>query len=104
MPRGRVIVRPALRNARSVWTITTKPYPDAHFATFPLDLPTRCIRAGCPKGGTVLDPFFGAGTVGLVSDRLGRDCTGIELNGDYCDMAEDRITADAPMFASVERS
>lgn len=181
------------RNIRTVWTIPTSPYKEAHFATFPPALVEPCIKAGtsergcCPECGKswervvkkapwimpdgkcgcgvthgtnksgndayvqgaqsmarngrsycaqsttigwiprcecdvpgapehaqpfpyepvpckVLDPFFGAGTVGLVSDRLGRDCTGIELNGEYVEMAEKRITDDAPMFAEVEVS
>jgi len=79
------------RNRRSVWTITTKPFKEAHFATFPPEIPERCIKAGCPKGGIVLDPFFGAGTTGLVAKQLGRDFIGIELNQKYCDMAEKRI-------------
>ncbi len=67
-----------MRNKRSVWEVATKPFSGAHFATFPPDLIEPCILAGCPVGGTVLDPFFGAGTTGLVADRLGRDCIGIE--------------------------
>ena len=79
------------RNLRSVWAIATRPFPEAHFATFPPEIPERCIKAGCPKGGVVLDPFFGAGTTGLVAARLGREFIGIELNADYCEMAERRI-------------
>ena len=83
------------RNLRSVWTITTKPMPKVfgqeHFATFPPEIPELCIKAGCPKGGTVLDPFFGAGTTGLVALRLGREFVGIELNPAYCEMAQKRI-------------
>jgi DNA modification methylase len=79
------------RNRRSVWTITTKPFKDAHFATFPPDLVEPMIKAGCPTGGIVLDPFFGAGTTGFVAKQLGRDFIGIELNHKYCDMAEKRI-------------
>jgi DNA modification methylase len=60
------------RNKRSVWEVTTQPFSEAHFATFPPALIEPCILAGCPVGGTVLDPFFGAGTTGLVADRLGR--------------------------------
>ena len=89
------------RNKRSVWTVTTQPFSEAHFATFPPDLIEPCIKAGCPKGGTVLDPFFGAGTTGLVADRLGRDCIGIELNPEYAAMSERRIRGDAPLFAEV---
>ena len=67
------------RDKRSVWTIATAPYPEAHFATFPPALVEPCILAGCPIGGTVLDPFLGSGTTALVADRLGRNCIGIEL-------------------------
>jgi DNA modification methylase len=82
------------RNKRSVWTIATNPFPEAHFATFPPELPEICIKAGCPKGGTVLDPFGGAGTSGLVADRLQRHAILIELNPDYAAMAERRINGD----------
>jgi len=78
-------------NLRSVWTITTRPFKEAHFATFPPEIPERCIKAGCPIGGIVLDPFFGAGTTGMVAKQLGRDFIGIELNQNYCEMAERRI-------------
>lgn len=88
-------------NRRSVWSITTKPFSEAHFATFPPDLPELCIKAGCPEGGTVLDPFGGAGTTGLVADRLDRDAIMIELNPEYATMAERRIRGDAPMFVDV---
>lgn len=92
---------PENRFCRSVWDIVVKGYPDAHFATFPPELPERCILAGCPVGGTVLDPFGGAGTTGLVADRLQRDAILIELNPDYAAMAERRIRGDAPLFAQV---
>jgi len=78
-------------NLRSVWTIATHPYREAHFATFPPKIPELCIKAGCPIGGVVLDPFFGAGTTGMVAKQLGRDFIGIELNPQYCEMAERRI-------------
>jgi DNA modification methylase len=90
------------RNKRSVWEVATQPFSEAHFATFPPALIEPCILAGCPKGGTVLDPFFGAGTTGLVADRLGRDCIGIELNPEYAALAERRIQGDAGMFAEVQ--
>lgn len=89
------------RNKRSVWTIATQPYSEAHFATFPPALIEPCILAGCPMSGTVLDPFFGAGTTGLVCDRLGRNCIGIELNPEYAAMAQARIQGDAPLFAET---
>jgi DNA modification methylase len=82
------------RNKRSIWTIATSPFPEAHFATFPPELPEICIKAGCPKGGTVLDPFGGAGTTGLVADRLQRNAILIELNPEYAAMAEKRINSD----------
>ena len=81
-------------NKRSVWTIATAPFSEAHFATFPPELPEICIKAGCPKGGTVLDPFGGAGTTGLVADRLQRNAVLVELNPEYAAMAERRINAD----------
>jgi site-specific DNA-methyltransferase (cytosine-N4-specific) len=95
-------IMPEKRNRRSVWEVTTQPFSEAHFATFPPQLIEPCILAGCPEGGTVLDPFFGAGTTGLVADRLGRNCIGIELNPEYAEMAQRRIEGDAPMFANVE--
>jgi DNA modification methylase len=73
----------------------------SHFAAFPPDLITDCIKAGCPVGGTVLDPFFGAGTTGLVADRLGRTAIGCELNPHYVAMAEFRLKGDGGMFADV---
>ena len=92
---------PLGRNKRSVWTITTKPYSQAHFATFPPELPRTCILAGCPEGGTVLDPFAGAGTTLLVANQLQRHAIGIELNPEYAAMAEDRIYSEAPLLNQV---
>jgi DNA modification methylase len=89
------------RNKRSVWTVATAPYIEAHFATFPPALIEPCIKAGCPVGGTVLDPFGGAGTTGLVADRLQRNAVLIELNPAYVEMAKCRITDDAPLFAEI---
>lgn len=93
---------PDKRNKRSVWTVATQPFKEAHFATYPPDLIEPCILAGAPKGGLVLDPFGGAGTTGLVADRLRRDCTLIELNPEYAEMAQRRITSDGGMFTRVE--
>ncbi|ASY68875.1 DNA-methyltransferase [Sinorhizobium fredii] len=87
------------RNRRSVWSITTQPFSEAHFATMAPELAETCIKAGCPKDGTVLDPFGGAGTTGLVADRLQRNAILIELNPEYAAMAERRIFNDAPLFA-----
>jgi DNA modification methylase len=89
-------------NRRSVWEIDTQPFREAHFATFPPALIEPCVMAGCPKGGTVLDPFGGAGTTGMVADRLQRDAIIIELNPDYAAMAELRLQDDAGMFAQIE--
>lgn len=79
------------RNKRTVWTVSTKPYPEAHFATFPPELIVPCILAGCPEGGTVLDPFVGSGTTMEVAARLGRHSIGIELNPDYVPLIDKRI-------------
>jgi len=81
-----------MRNRRTVWTITTKPYAEAHFATFPPELPTLCIKAGCPEGGTVLDPFAGSGTTLWVAKEHGRKGVGIELNPEYCDLIAHRCS------------
>ena len=89
--RGKAYVRPATRNRRSVWTITPKPYKGAHFAVMPPDLVEPCIKAGCPVGGTVLDPFAGSGTTLAVATKLGRNSIGIELNAEYIELARARI-------------
>lgn len=89
------------RNKRSVWTIATKPFSEAHFATMAPELAETCIKAGCPIGGTVLDPFGGAGTTGMMADRLGRNATLIELNPAYVEIARKRLSDDAGMFAEV---
>jgi DNA modification methylase len=81
------------RNRRTVWQIATAPFPAAHFATFPPKLVEPCILAGCPVPGIVLDPFAGAGTVGLVANQLGRHALLFELNPAYCEMAHRRIPA-----------
>ncbi len=86
------------RNRRSVWTVATRPFKGAHFATFPPDLIEPCVLAGCPIGGTVLDPFGGAGTTGLVAQRHGRSAVLCELNSEYAAMAEARIRADRPQL------
>lgn len=85
-----------------VWVMATAAFKEAHFATFPPELVERCLNAGCPKGGKVLDPFGGAGTTGLVCDALGFDCDLIELNPDYIITAENRITkAAGPLIAAL---
>jgi DNA modification methylase len=79
------------RNKRSVWTVTTRPFKGAHFAVMPSALAEPCILAGCPDGGTVLDPFSGSGTTLAVAAKLGRNAIGFELNPDYIQLAEQRI-------------
>jgi DNA modification methylase len=86
------------RNRRSVWTVATRPFKGAHFATFPPDLIEPCILAGAPAGGHVLDPFNGAGTTGLVSIQHGRTYTGIELNPDYIALATERLASVHPQL------
>jgi len=81
-------------NKRSVWTITTKPYKEAHFATFPEDLIVPMVKAGCPKDGIILDPFMGSGTTALVAKKLARNYLGIELNPEYIKIANERLRQD----------
>lgn len=80
-----------MRNKRSVWTVTTKPFKGAHFATFPPDLIEPCVLAGCPPDGTVIDPFGGAGTTSVVAEKTGRNSILCELNPDYAALAQTRI-------------
>lgn len=87
------------RNARSVWSIATRPFPEAHFAVMPEDLAEPCVLAGSRPGDLVLDPFAGAGTVGVVALRHGRRFLGLELNAEYVDMARRRIAG--PLFAET---
>ncbi len=79
------------RRLRSVWSVNTEPFPGAHFACFPPSLIEPCIMASTRPGDTVLDPFFGSGTVGQVARNLGRDFVGIELNPEYVDIAVNRL-------------
>jgi len=79
------------RHPRCVWTITTKPFKGAHFATFPPALVEPMIKSGCPENGVVIDPFMGSGTTGMVAKSLNRNYVGIELNPKYVKMAEKRI-------------
>lgn len=85
-------------NKRNVWTITTKPFKDAHFATYPKDLIEPCIKAGCPEGGTVLDPFGGSGTTGIVAQLNNRNSILIELNPEYIKIAKNRIYKELGIF------
>ncbi len=79
------------RNPGDVWSIPTRSYRGPHFASFPIDLPTRCIQAGCKPGGMVLDPFCGTGTTGLAALALGRRFTGIELSPAFAELAAQRF-------------
>ena len=79
------------RNKRSVWTITNKPFKDAHFAVFPPDLIEPCVLAGCPKNGTILDPFAGSGTTGVVAQKHNRNAVLVELNNEYIKIAKKRL-------------
>lgn len=85
-------------NKRSVWTIATKPFKEAHFATFPEELPYTCILAGCPPDGNVLDTFMGAGTTALVARKLQRNYVGFELNPEYIAIAGRRLRDELGMF------
>lgn len=88
--KGELAVK-GTRNRRTVWTITTKPYPGAHFAVFPEELITPCILAGSRKKDTILDPFAGSGTTLMVSRKLGRSAIGIDINPEYKKLAKKRI-------------
>lgn len=88
---GKNIIYFDKRTKRAVWSITTKPFPEAHFATYPEELCETPIKAGCPVGGLVLDPFFGAGTTGLVALKQGKQFIGIELNPKYIEIANNRL-------------
>lgn len=91
-----------LRNRRSVWTVTTQPFKEAHFATFPPKLIEPCILAGCPEGGTVLDPFNGAGTTAIVCIQNGRQYVGAELNPEYMGISERRIREELDKTALLD--
>jgi DNA modification methylase len=86
------------RNRRSVWTVTTKPYKGAHFATFPPELIEPCILAGSKFGDVVLDPFMGSGTTAAVSIKHGRKYLGCELNSEYGHLQQERIESQRNLF------
>lgn len=86
------------RNKRSVWTVPTKPFKGAHFATFPKNLIAPCILAGCPEGGTVLDPFSGSGTTRIMANKLNRHAIGFELNPEYVKIEEERRRYELGIF------
>jgi len=92
------IIYPARKNKRSVWTVTTKPYREAHFATFPPDLIEPCILAGSRPGDTVLDPFNGSGTTGEVSIKHRRNYIGLELKPDYIELTKKRLAKVQPVL------
>ncbi len=89
------------KNKRSVWTIPTKPYPEAHFAVFPPALIEPCILAGCPKGGIVLDPFMGSGTTAMVAKKFGRQYLGCELNEEYKGLQDKRLDSVDSLFSHL---
>ncbi|MCM2540381.1 site-specific DNA-methyltransferase [Burkholderia glumae] len=95
------VLEPNGRNCRSVWNINTQAFAGAHFATFPPKLVEPCIRASTRPGDLVLDPFFGAGTVGLVAQQAGRRYVGIELNPEYVSLAVERLSADESSVVRV---
>jgi site-specific DNA-methyltransferase (cytosine-N4-specific) len=95
-------LNPKGANPGDVWTIPARPYPDAHFATFPIDLPIRCIKAGCKAAGTVLDPFSGSGTTGEAARMLGRKYVGIDLNPAYHDLAVKRFAQPVLDFETAQ--
>lgn len=92
---------PEFRNRRSVWSVATNPYPEAHFATYPPELIRPCILAGCPVGGVTLDPFAGSGTTGEVANKFGRKALLIELNPEYCELIMKR-NCQKTLFAGAE--
>lgn len=91
------------RNKRDVWNVATKPYKGAHFAVMPEALVEPCILAGSAAGDTVLDPFTGSGTVGMVALRHNRNFVGTELNPEYAELAFNRIYNDAPLLNEIEK-
>ena len=91
-PKGYPIPNPAGRNMRNVWTFSTQPYTDAHFATFPFEIPRRCILAASKTDGLVLDPFMGSGTTLLAAHQLNRRAIGIDISEEYCEMAAKRLS------------
>lgn len=98
------VIGQAPKNRRSVWNINTEGFKGAHFAVFPPKLVELCVLAGAPKGSVVLDPFFGTGTVGVVSHGLARKCVGIEMKPEFAQMAVERIEASIPKAYSLPLS
>lgn len=92
---GNLMVHPLGKNPGDIFSVNTQPFPEAHFAVFPEKLIEKPIKAGCPKNGIVIDPFCGAGTVGVVAKEQGKKFIGIEINPEYCKMAQRRISKSA---------
>ena len=92
------------KNKRSVWQINTEPFREAHFAVFPRNLVRPCILAGSPENGLILDPFFGSGTVGVVSMETGRKCVGIEIKEEYVQIAKNRLKNTTPELSTTLRT
>lgn len=97
----KTVGNPESVNRKSVWNISVKGFKEAHFATFPQELPTLCIKAGCPVNGIVLDPFMGAGTTAVVAKGLGRDYIGFELNPEYVSIATKRLYNELGFIALI---
>ena len=95
------LLNPLGGNVRNVWSIPTHAFPDAHFATFPPEIPRRCIKAGSREGDTILDPFGGAMTTMLEAERLNRHGIAIELNPEYAEIGRKRLYNDAPLFSQI---
>ena len=93
-----MLIMPEKRNKRSVWSVTTKPFSEAHFATFPQDLIVPCILAGSPHGGIIVDPFMGARTTAIVAVKQGRNYLGCELNPEYNKIGEKRMRDELGLF------
>ena len=89
------------KNKRSVWTVTTKPFKEAHFATFPKDLIEPCVLAGCPENGVVFDPFGGSGTTCIVAESQNRNSIMVEINPEYVKIAKKRIEKELGIFQQI---
>jgi site-specific DNA-methyltransferase (adenine-specific) len=98
---GREIITSPKRNKRSVWTVPTKPFKGAHFATFPPELIEPCILAGCPEGGVVLDPFGGSGTTAVVANNHYRNAVLIELNRSYIAIMKKRLEEQGSILINI---
>ena len=91
-------LRVSERNKRTVWTVPTRGFKEAHFATYPINLISPCIKAGCPEDGVGLDPFMGSGTTAIACECLNRRWIGIEINQEYCDIAVGRIKKETAQY------